>query len=1295
MAGKGTIGGKIVLEGAQKYKEDLKNIKSSQAELRSEMMLCRSKFKESENSLSALKEKYRILTQQVNVQTEKTNIYRKAIQESGEKEKQAARNVDAMRTALADAEQKMKEMEESTDGTSGSMEEQAKAVEELKSRLALAEQDYAKAARTTESYQTSLNYAEAELQELQRELDQTGRYVREAEDSTDHCAHSLDEFGREAAGAAENTSVFGDVLKAELLSGAIQAGVTAIAEGIKTIASAAVESGSSFEASMSQVAATMGMTAQDVENGSEAYTMLADAAKECGKSTMFSASQAGEALNYLALAGYDAAKAAATLPKVLDLAAAGGLDLAYASDLVTDSMAALGMETGELDNYIDEMARTSQKSNTSVAQLGEATLVCAGTVSLAGQSLETMNTELGVLANNGIKGSEGGTHLRNVILSLISPTDDASIALNKLGVDVSDSSGNMRDLNDILTDMNASLSELDSDMEKARMISKIFNKTDIAAVNDLLKGTGEEYNNLHAEISDCSGAAAAMAETLNNNLKGKVTILQSALEGLGISAYEIFDDDMKGAVDEATKAVGRLQQSIDSGNLGLSLNRLSDAAGEFMEKAIGVGEDALPVMIDGLTWLIDNVDLIISGLTGIAAANVQMKVVTPAVEMMTAAWRAYKLENEGATISQWLLNAAMNANPAGALLTVMTALTAAVAAFVFINRDNLVAMDETTRATKDLVQESKVLKDSYAASIESRRKSRENMELESESCRKLAGELKDLQSKTELTASEQARQEAIILQLNKAMPELNLAIDESTGKLNMSTQALESNIEAMMAMAKADAAREDMARIAEDQYEAEKNLTDLEKQLADQKEVVNQAQEKLNATLEEANEKYQGQIELYGTMGASEAQALRQAQEAQAALEEQIAATTESINGFTTEYEEAKAYVEDTEAIAEAAVAVDDLGGAADETGARISEMSAEAQEAFTEMYDSVAETVTNQMNLFDEFDVKTELSKEKLLSNMESQIAGITQWSDNMKTLGNSAIDKGLLQKLAEMGPEGAGYVAAFVNMTEDELKKANDLFEQSLVLPDATASSVADSYLTAGQRAAEGYKQGIQEKAGEVAESSGEVAEESLNEMEKVLDINSPSKETEKIGKYYDEGFSQGIRKGKQEVLDTVSSLMAEVIRTTRAVCQANTFSEIGKQIPAGLAVGIRSGKSDVVNAIRDLCTAAVYEAKKDLDINSPSRKFQYLGEMSGEGYISGWKASMANIDAVIAASMPEASMGYGTGGTEPGWRSSEPGGRVYHIDQNINIYSKTDDLIETTRKFRQSQKEAATEW
>ena len=158
-----------------------------------------------------------------------------------------------------------------------------------------------------------------------------------------------------------------------------------------------------------------------------------------------------------------------TLPKVLDLAAAGDMDLAYASDLVTDSMAALNMETSQLDNYIDEMTKTAQKSNTSVSQLGEATLVCAGAVSMAEMSLETMNGELGVLANNGIKGAEGGTHLRNVILSLAAPTDVASNTIESLGLQVADSSGNMRDLNNILIDLNSALDGMSS-TEKTQTI---------------------------------------------------------------------------------------------------------------------------------------------------------------------------------------------------------------------------------------------------------------------------------------------------------------------------------------------------------------------------------------------------------------------------------------------------------------------------------------------------------------------------------------------------------------------------------------------------------------------------------------------------------------------------------------------------------------------------------------------------------------------------------------------------------------------------------------------------------
>ncbi|MDE5830204.1 MAG: phage tail tape measure protein [Clostridia bacterium] len=321
--------------------------------------------------------------------------------------------------------------------------------------------------------------------------------------------------------------------------------------GITAIGAAAVITGTNFDDSMKQVAATMGITVDEISKGSEEYKILENAAKQCGETTKFSASEAAEALNYLALAGYDAQKSAEVLPKVLDLAAAGGLELATASDMVTDAMAALGMETSALDKYIDEMAKTSQKSNTSAAQLGEATLTCAGTVKMSGMSLETMNAELGVLANNGIKGAEGGTHLRNIILSLTSPTDIASKALKNLGINILDSQGNIRDLNDIMTDFDSKLSGL-SDGQKTEIISTIFNKTDISAVNALIKGSGEEFSNLKNEISNCSGAASNMADTMNSSMGGQITLLKSQLEGIAIQISEILMPVLQKIIDKVS-----------------------------------------------------------------------------------------------------------------------------------------------------------------------------------------------------------------------------------------------------------------------------------------------------------------------------------------------------------------------------------------------------------------------------------------------------------------------------------------------------------------------------------------------------------------------------------------------------------------------------------------------------------------------------------------------------------------------------------------------------------------------
>lgn len=399
--------------------------------------------------------------------------------------------------------------------------------------------------------------------------------------------------------------------------------------------------GSGFEASMSQVAATMGITSAAAE-----FKTLSDAAKEMGESTKFSASQAGEALNYLALAGYDANKAVAALPTVLNVAAAGGMELAAASDMVTDAMSALGLETSQMADFSDKLAVTAQKSNTSVSQLGEAILTVGGTAKMLSGGVTEMNTSLGILSDNGIKGSEGGTALRNVILSLSAPTDTAAAALDSLGVTAFDASGAMRPLEDTFADLNTALSTL-SDQKRTAVLNEIFNKVDLKSVNALLGTSSERFDELSGYISDCTGAAAQMAQTMDDNLKGDLTIMQSALEGLGIAAYEKFQTPMRSAVQDVTACVGELSESLSNGKLSGSMDKVADGFADITESAIALmTEQALPAVIDNLAWIVDNSGTLIPIITTAGAAVV-----------------SYGVAAKGAAAAQKLLNAELALNP--------------------------------------------------------------------------------------------------------------------------------------------------------------------------------------------------------------------------------------------------------------------------------------------------------------------------------------------------------------------------------------------------------------------------------------------------------------------------------------------------------------------------------------------------------------------------------------------------------------------------------------------------------
>lgn len=431
---------------------------------------------------------------------------------------------------------------------------------------------------------------------------------------------------------------------------ALKGAATAVAAATTAaggLAAASVKVGSNFESSMSQVAATMGLTTADIANGSEEFELLAQAAKDAGATTAFSASQASEALNYLALAGYDAQTAADALPAVLNLAAAGSMDLAYASDLATDAMAALGIEASNenLTRFGDEMAKTASKANTSVAQLGEAILTVGGTAkSLAGGTTE-LNAALGVLANRGIKGSEGGTALRNVILALSAPTDKAAASMKSLGLEVYDASGNMRPLNEIFKDLNASMENM-SEGEKTQVLNEIFNKVDLKSAQALLAGCGDEFDNLADAIANSGGAMQDMADTQLDNLKGDLTILQSGLEGLGIAAYEGMQGPLREAVQLATSMVGDISAAFNEGGLTAAVGAVGNALAEMVTYVAGLAPQMIDAGVGLLTSLISGiqqnlpalasgaVEIVTSLVNGIATMLPQLA--TTAVQLVTA-----------------------------------------------------------------------------------------------------------------------------------------------------------------------------------------------------------------------------------------------------------------------------------------------------------------------------------------------------------------------------------------------------------------------------------------------------------------------------------------------------------------------------------------------------------------------------------------------------------------------------------------------------------------------------------
>jgi len=389
----------------------------------------------------------------------------------------------------------------------------------------------------------------------------------------------------------------------------------------------AVNAGMSFDAAMSQVAAVSGATGSS-------FDALRNKAIEMGAKTQFSASEAAEAMNYMAMAGWKDQDMLSGISGIMDLAAASGEDLATTSDIVTDALTAFGLKASDSGHFADILASASSNANTNVGMMGETFKYVAPLAGAMGYSAEDTALAIGLMANSGIKASQAGTSLRSIMTRLAKPTKESGSAMDALGISITNSDGSMKSLNTIIGDLRTAFSGL-SEEEKATYAAMLGGQEAMSGLLAIVNAAPEDVEKLTGALEDCNGASEKMAATMMDNLAGDVKLFKSALESLQITVSDALNPMLRQFAQFGTNAMEKLTMGFQNGGVngfftelstivtnGILL--LSKEASKFAEVSLKFVESLATGILNArdqivksaqtiISTLIDGVDAYISG----------------------------------------------------------------------------------------------------------------------------------------------------------------------------------------------------------------------------------------------------------------------------------------------------------------------------------------------------------------------------------------------------------------------------------------------------------------------------------------------------------------------------------------------------------------------------------------------------------------------------------------------------------------------------------------------------------
>lgn len=1161
MAGK-KIGIVLALDGERQFSQGVSNAKKESAMLNSELKKLSTEYKGNANSLEFLTKKQENLSKQTESYQKRAESAKKGLENAQKVSQKAAQRYEELSKALKDAEKAQGNMQKSGKDGTKEYQLQSKEVESLQKAVEKQGLECQKCEGKVSDWSKKVSDAENDIEKNNQALKQNEKYLQEAQNATDNCAKSINEYGKETTTVITTTKEFGESLKegfgeALAAKGLELAGeaISAIGDKAKEAAEYVVEVGSSFEAGMSEVEAISGATGSELE-------ALENKAKSLGSSTKFSATEAANAMTNMSLAGWSVNQTLSGIDGVLQLAAASNMDLADASQVVTDNISTFNLEASQSTHIADMMAYAQANSSTTAAELGEAYKNCGANMNAAGQDIETTTSFLEALANNGLRSSEAGTSLAAIMRDLTSKMKDGKIAIGDTSVEVMDSNGNFRDMTDVLKDVENATDGM-GDAQKQAALMSTFTSDSIKGLNMLLNTGADQVAGYEDSLRNCSGAASDMADTMQDNLQGKLTELSSATEGLGIAVYDYISGPLQGGVELLTDVVSGLTDAITP---------QKDAMEDMYDSVIQSSEDLknnMQSIDDQFTGAMNGAENVGNLATRLEELNnvqdrttVQRQEMAAIVDQLSQSipelQGAYDSENDTLSVTNEELEKLVK------------------------NYQQTAVQQAVMAATQDLVNQ-KLEAQVQIDKAEDQKKSVE--------ARK-----KLLQDELDLINQVKEHENDINIALQNGLEfDADSAIDYQTEALKMYKQALDDGVISLeeYQMAEKAISNDQMGNRFEVLTGTITQSGDATGVLATSVGELQDKEDALNSTIEDNTQ-------------------------LQKDADESIQSVTDSakelfdvkVDGTESTEDNTKAQEENADAINATGIAAAGAGTALEGFN-KTMERSQEAADAaktamrqildeYNSTMDSIKADLQDKISFADKFDGGDDITTEQMNENLQSWVDGIQNYQQNLQRLKEATDESGqaifsaeFIQAIQEQGTDAANMLQHMVwtldNQGEygvEQLKGISKKWTDAMDISEDTATVMAANKtayeLAVGELGSTDYdfsdlRESIDNAVASAVEGWAELPAATQESLMQTVQM------AQECGVQIPEGLADGIASGEITPQQAIDQLNGTIEGTIQGV--AEIANKAGIQIPEEIQAGINAGGTQAVSAMQEL--------------------------------------------------------------------------------------------------------------